>query len=94
VALKEFHRGAFVERLLGRVRATRDDLLYDATMALNPPFDVRADRLPDHPAFRTQCQSPARYQNLLQRTIGGSQSIIHGDLMPTTFLMGPVGTPG
>ncbi len=89
---KEFHRGAFVERLLGRVRATRDDLLYDATMALNPPFDVRADRLPDHPAFRTQLPNPLRrYQNLLQRTIGGSQSIIHGDLHAHNILMGPGG---
>ena len=45
---KEFYRGAVIGQLVGRVISTRDELLYESVKALNPPFDLDGERLPEH----------------------------------------------
>jgi hypothetical protein len=89
---KEYYRGAVVERLVGRVIHTRDDLLYNYVEQLEPDFDLLQDRLPAHPAFGSQLPNPLkRYVNLLQRRLAGSLSTIHGDLHLHNVLVGPGG---
>ncbi len=85
-----FYRGAVIDRLVGRVLYTRDDLLHQQVAALEPDFDPTGERMPEHPAFPALLPNPLRrYLNLLQRPISGSLSIIHGDLHLRNILVGP-----
>jgi hypothetical protein len=71
---------------------TRDDLLYQQASALDPDFDLTSERLPEHPGFPVLLPNPLkRYQNLLQRRLSGTLSIIHGDLHLRNILVGPGG---
>jgi hypothetical protein len=88
----QFYRGGAVERLIGQVTATRDDLLYQQTAELQPDFELDSDRLPEHASFPVQLPNPLkRYLNLLQRRLSGTLSIIHGDLHLHNILVGPGG---
>ncbi len=88
----QFYRGGIVDRLVGQVVATRDDLLYQQVAELEPDFDLDSDRLPEQPGFPVQLPNPLkRYLNLLQRRVAGSLCIIHGDLHLHNILVGPGG---
>lgn len=89
---KKFYRGAVVDQIIGQVRFTRDDLLREQVLHLEPDFDVDADWLPPNPAIPFQLPNPIkRYLNILQRRMSGSLSTIHGDLHLHNVLVGPGG---
>lgn len=89
---KKYYRGATVDQIVGQVRYTRDDLLREQVVMLDPDFDVDADWLPLHPAVPYQLPNPIkRYLNILQRRLAGSLSTIHGDLHLHNVLVGPGG---
>lgn len=90
--IKSLYRGGVVDRLVGQVLYTRDDLLYQQITALEPDFDVVIDRLPGQSGFPAQLPNPLfRYGNLLHRHIAGTLSPIHGDLHLHNILVGPGG---
>lgn len=90
--ISKYFRGAIVDQIVGRVIYTRDDLLYQQAVALQPDFDLKGERLPQAPQLPFSLPNPIRrYLNLLQRRISGSLSPIHGDLHLHNILVGPGG---
>lgn len=91
-AQQKYQRGKVVDQIVGVVRSTRNQLLREQLLALQPDFDADLDWLPVHPAFPYQLPNPIkRYQNILQRRLEGSLSPIHGDLHLHNILVGPGG---
>jgi hypothetical protein len=87
LARSSFYRGEVIERIIGRVVKTRNDVLLQAVRDLQPPFDPRnrwvtlgEHRLPN-PLLA--------YEDLLDRHLNGSMSRIHGDLHLGNILIGP-----
>ncbi len=88
-----FYRGEAVERLIGRVYKTRQDTLKHAASALEPTFDLRAETIPGVASIERLPNPILAYDALLDRTIRGSFSRIHGDLHLGNILVGPNDTP-
>ncbi len=89
---QKYYRGAVVDRIIGRVLFTRDDLLREQIQQLEPDFAIDDEWLPVHPALSFQLPNPIkRYANILQRRLSGSLSTIHGDLHLHNVLVGPGG---
>jgi len=84
---KPFFRGEVVERLIGTVWKTRQDILLENARDLIPDFDLTARwiNVNDH-----QLPNPLLYyDDLLDRYVNGSMSKIHGDLHLGNILVGP-----
>lgn len=81
------YRGEILDLIVGRVWQTRDEQLMNAVRALEPNFDVKTkiitynDQKVPNPIFA--------YQSLMEMTIEGSLSTIHGDLHLGNILIGP-----
>jgi hypothetical protein len=82
-----YYRGEVVERLVGRVWKTRNELLIHAARALEPDFDVEAEKIlirdEKHP------NPIIAYEELLDQYVNGSLSKIHGDLHLGNIIVGP-----
>jgi hypothetical protein len=87
----DFHRGFTVERMIGQVVKTRDDLLIESLEKLEPDFSPRARWIP---LDMLQIPNPLlHYGDLLDRMVNGSFSRIHGDLHLGNIVIGPKDTP-
>jgi hypothetical protein len=91
---RRFWRGEPVDRLVVRVRQTREDLLQARVAALEPNFDILRDTLP-FAGIGNQARplpNPLRaYAQVLASTVVGTTSTIHGDLHTGNILVGPGG---
>lgn len=89
-----FFRGELVDRIVGRVVSTRDDLLFRSLLSLEPDFDLRMDAVPSQDPTVPDLPNPLRRLNeLLDRQVSGYLSTIHGDLHLGNVLVGPRGDP-
>lgn len=86
-----YFRGEVVERIIGQVWQTRDEQLVLALRKLDPDFDIDTERMSfgdkklPNPIFA--------YQRLLDMTVDGTMSTIHGDLHVGNVLIGPNDVP-
>jgi len=86
-----FSRGYAIERVIGQVVKTRDDLLTESLEQLEPDFSPRARWIP---LDMLQIPNPlVHYGELLDRTVNGSFSRIHGDLHLGNIVIGPKEQP-
>lgn len=87
-----YFRGRVVERVVGRVVSTRDDLLMRALQQLEPYFDLRRDLIPSMHDFVPDLPNPImNIANMLDRQVSGHLSTIHGDMHLENILVGPQG---
>jgi hypothetical protein len=92
VDVASYYRTGVVDRLVGRVLFTRGDLLREQAAALEPDFPVNIDLLPQRGALPIRLPNPlTKYPNLLERSLDGTLSTIHGDLHLRNILVGPGG---
>jgi hypothetical protein len=92
--IKDYYRGEVVNRMVGRVAQTRDDLLLRTLNELEPDFDIRSDSIPSQSEWVQDLPNPLHYVNkLLNRQITGHLSMIHGDMHLGNILVGPHGDP-
>lgn len=92
VGEKTFYRGEVVERIVGRVVRTREDLLLRSMQNLEPNFDLRLGRIPSEVASLDDLPNPLlEVTGLLDRQVSGYLSTIHGDLHLGNILVGPRG---
>jgi hypothetical protein len=78
--LQRVRRGMLVENVYGYVKRTRNDVLLEQVMALEPDFDVTEMDIPA-PEPVKRLPNPLRYvEMLLNQQMSGNLSIIHGDL--------------
>ncbi len=87
------YRGEVIERLLGRVWHTRSDTLYHALSALEPDFDTSGAVIRGFGPFERLPNPLFAHDALLDRSLNGSLSKIHGDLHLGNILLGPNFTP-
>jgi hypothetical protein len=86
------YRGEVVDQLSGRVFATRGEMLLNITRGLQPDFDLTEGNIP---LFRGYGRAPnplVHFDSLLNRSLEGSLSRIHGDLHMGNVLLGPGGS--
>lgn len=81
-----YYRGEVVERLVGNVWQTRDELLQQAAKALTPDFDPTRRELP-YVDGRTLPNPLTHYPQLLDTTLNSTLSVIHGDLQLGNILL-------
>ncbi|MBN1562641.1 MAG: hypothetical protein JXA10_02300 [Anaerolineae bacterium] len=87
-----FIRGEVVDRILGRVVSTRNDLLMRSLQKLEPYFDLRRGIVPSQHSFVPDLPNPIMsISNLLDRQVSGYLSTIHGDMHLGNILVGPLG---
>ncbi|RPJ00794.1 MAG: hypothetical protein EHM39_04335 [Chloroflexi bacterium] len=85
-------RGETIDRVVGRVVSTRDDLLRRSLQALEPNFDLRAGLIPSGQDGVPDLPNPLfAITALLERQVNGYLSVIHGDLHLGNVLVGPRG---
>ncbi len=83
-------RGEEIEELIGRVVNTRDGLLWDGVLALEPPFVPDAEMISSPDPRVPDLPNPIRSLSLLlERQVGGYLSTIHGDMHLYNVLVGP-----
>jgi hypothetical protein len=81
-----YYRGEIVERITGRVWMTRQEQLLLALRALEPDFDARQPVLT---IMGRKLPNPLeQYSRLLDMTLMGSISTIHGDLHAGNIMLG------
>ena len=81
-------RGEIVERITGRVWRTRDESLMHSVMALDPDFDPRAGTIPGSTRDHHLPNPLVYYDQLLDRKVDGTLSMLHGDLHLGNILVG------
>lgn len=85
-----YYRGEVVESITGKVWQTRDVQLAHAVRALEPDFELDADKIPYDDERSFKLPNPLKaYEELLDRQINGTLSTIHGDLHPGNIMIGP-----
>lgn len=85
-----YYRGEVVESITGKVWQTRDVQLTHAVRALEPDFELDADKIPYDDERSFKLPNPLKaYEELLDRQINGTLSTIHGDLHPGNIMIGP-----
>lgn len=88
----DYYRGQIMDRIVGRVASTRDDLLLRSVQRLEPEFDLRNTRIPAQHEIVGDLPNPlAGVNKLLERQVSGFVSTIHGDLHLGNILVGPRG---
>ena len=81
-----YYRQEVVERIAGRVWKTRREQLTNAVRELEPDFDIQSEYIPLN---ENRIENPlAFYARMLEETIDGTFSTIHGDLHPGNILIG------
>jgi hypothetical protein len=81
-----YYRGEIVERIVGRVWKTRIEQLNYFVRVLEPSFDVRDNSIR---AGNHKLPNPLiHYSDLLNKTIMGTMSTIHGDLHIGNIMLG------
>lgn len=85
-------RGEVVDQMIGRVVSTRFELVLQSIRSLQPDFDPRALTIPVLPPLDRLPNPIHHYEQLLNTTINGSVSRIHGDLHLGNILLGPNNT--
>ncbi len=85
--------GEVIEQLAGRVYATRSELLLSMVRNLEPDFDPTGATIPSLPPFERLPNPLFHFESLLDSTIYGSVSRIHGDLHLGNILLGPNNSP-
>jgi ATP-dependent Clp protease ATP-binding subunit ClpC len=94
LASDTYYRGEVVEKITGRVWKTRNELLIHAARALEPDFDLDADKITIGTGSLEKLPNPIlAYEDLLDTYINGSLSRIHGDLHLGNIIVGPNGSP-
>lgn len=84
---RTFYRGEVLDRFVGSVWKTRQDILLEAVNNLEGNFSPQA---PTIQAGGMEIPNPlAHYEDLLDRHVNGSMSKIHGDLHLGNILVGP-----
>ena len=84
-----YYRGEVVERVVGRIWATRSQQIIHAIRALQPDFDLEAERIPiQGNEFESLPNPILHYENLLEHYVNGSLCTIHGDLHPGNIMIG------
>lgn len=87
-------RGEVIDRIIGRVWQTRDEVLFGAVDILEPPFDLRSTYIHlNTPRSRSLVNPLLAYNDLLDFHANGSTSKIHGDLHLGNILIGPNNSP-
>lgn len=81
--------GELIEQIAGRVFATRGDLLLGSIRNLSPDFDPTAPTIPCLPPYERLPNPLHHCDALLDSTVHGSLSRIHGDLHLGNILLGP-----
>ncbi|MFN8379096.1 MAG: phosphotransferase [Anaerolineae bacterium] len=81
-------RGEIVERIVGRVWRTRDEGLMHSVMALDPDFDPRGITIPGSTRDHRLPNPLVYYDELLDRKVDGTLSMLHGDLHLGNILVG------
>lgn len=81
-------RGEIVERVTGRVWRSRDESLMHHVLALDPDFDPRADTIPGSTRDHRLPNPLICYDELLNRKVDGTISMLHGDLHLGNILVG------
>jgi hypothetical protein len=81
--------GEVIEQIAGRIYATRADLLMGMIRALKPDFDPTAATVPSLPPYERLPNPLHHFDTLLDMTVYGSLSRIHGDLHLGNILLGP-----
>jgi hypothetical protein len=84
--------GEMIDQISGRIYATRSELLLGMIRNLTPDFDPTAPTLPALPPHERLPNPLHHYDALLDATVYGSLSRIHGDLHLGNILMGPNST--
>lgn len=90
-AVTNFRPGDMVERFMGRVNRTRDDVLMEQAMDLQPNFNLQHPTIPAPPPLNGLPNPLHHYERFLDRRLSGYLSIIHGDLHLGNVLVGPGG---
>lgn len=86
-----YYRGEVVERIVGQIWKRRDEELLAALRDLQPQFDVSAERISVNNIL---LPNPIKaYHELLDQTIDGTLSTIHGDMHFGNILIGLNDTP-
>lgn len=89
-----YYRGEVVERIAGKVWKTRHEHLITAARTLEPDFDINAEFIPSGLDSPARLQNPLNfYDTLLETSVNGSLSKIHGDLHLGNLLLGPGDNP-
>lgn len=81
-------RGEVVDVMAGRLWKTRNDILEMAVSELLPDFDLRQRMIPGVTADSLLPNPLSIYDEVLERTISGTISRIHGDLHASNILLG------
>lgn len=81
--------GELIDQIAGTVFATRSDLLLGIIRSLSPDFDPTAPTIPSLPPYERLPNPLHHYDALLDSTVHGSLSRIHGDLHLGNILLGP-----
>jgi hypothetical protein len=86
-----YYRGEIVERIIGRIWKTRQEQLTNAIRELTPDFDFRENTLR---AQAIKLPSPLHhYSKLLDMTLMGTMSTVHGDLHLGNIVIGQNESP-
>ena len=87
-------RGEVMEELIGRVVNTREGLLWDGVLALEPSFGPDAGTIASPHPHVPDLPNPTRMLSvLLERQVSGYLSTIHGDMHLYNVLVGPHDEP-
>jgi len=83
----KFYRGEPAPLIVGKVTQTRDDVLQDNVVALEPDFDLSAGRLPRRAGFGSLPNPLRAYRWLLMQRLRGRFTPLHGDMHPGNILV-------
>ncbi|MCB9435679.1 MAG: phosphotransferase [Anaerolineales bacterium] len=86
-----FRPGDVVERFAGRVNRSRDDILLEQALDLQPSFNLQYPTIPAPSPLDSLPNPLHHYERYLDRQLSGYLSIIHGDLHLGNVLVGPAG---
>lgn len=89
--IANFRPGDMVERYIGRVNRSRDDILMEQALDLQPNFNLHQATIAAPPPLSSLPNPLHHYERFLDRRLSGYLSIIHGDLHLGNVLVGPGG---
>src|SRR5262249_39098086 len=89
LAQNVYYRGEMIERMVGRVYKTRNEVLIHAARMLEPDFDLQSEMIPGIAPQEMLPNPLLFYDGLLDRWVDGSMSKMHGNLRLENILIGP-----
>lgn len=84
-----YYRGEVVDKMVGRIWRTRDDQLRHALNMLSPDFDTSKEKIRPFESKKAYSNPLKAYQELLNTSLVGTLSTVHGDLHLGNIMVGP-----